>query len=98
MRSGNPSGSFAFEVADVFTITGRGTVAAGHVTRGSIAVGDEIMFRSPKGELVKRRVSGIEAFKKIVQVANEGDHVGILLIGKPVPSDVLVPGVVFERA
>jgi hypothetical protein len=95
--TGSSAAPFAFEVEDVFSITGRGTVATGRVTRGSIAIGDEIAFRSPKGDLVTRRITGIEAFRKIVQVANEGDTVGLLL-GKTVPSDVLVRGVIFERA
>ena len=88
---------FAFEVEDVFSITGRGTVATGRVSRGSIAVGDEIAFQSPKGERVQRRIAGIEAFRKVVKVANEGETVGLLL-AQSVPFDVLVRGVVFERA
>lgn len=44
-----------------------------------------------------RRITGIESFRGIVRVANEGDAVGLLL-GKPVRSDVLVRGVTFERA
>ncbi len=95
--AGSSTGPFAFEVEDVFSITGRGTVATGRVTRGSIAVGDEIAFVSAKGERVTRRVTGIEAFRKIVEVAKEGETVGILL-GKPVGFDVLVRGVIFERA
>lgn len=90
-------GPFAFEVEDIFTITGRGTVATGRVSRGSISVGDEVAFLSPKGDRVKLRVSGIESFRKIVQVANEGETVG-LLFGKPVSTDVLVRGVILERA
>ena len=87
---------FEFEVEDVFTITGRGTVATGRVTRGRIAVGDEISFRAPKGETVKRRIAGIEAFRRTLQEAREGETVGLLL-AKPVPLDVLVRGVRFER-
>ena len=88
---------FEFEVEDVFTITGRGTVATGRVARGRIAVGDEIAFTSPQGERVERRVVGVEAFRKIVTEAKEGDTVGLLL-AKPVPLDVLVRGVRLERA
>jgi elongation factor Tu len=90
-------GPFEFEVEDVFTITGRGTVATGRITKGRIAVGDEIVFKSPKGDLVQRRIAAIEAFRKIIQEASEGETVGLLL-AKPVPFDVLVRGVRFERA
>jgi elongation factor Tu len=93
-RSGEP---FAFEVEDVFTITGRGMVATGRVTRGRIAKDDEISFRSPSGEVIRRRIVAIETLGKMVESANEGDTVG-LLFTKPVPFDVLVRGVVFERA
>ena len=95
-RPGTTLGTFAFEVEDVFTITGRGMVATGRVTRGQITKGDEISFRSPKGEVVRRRIVGIETLGKIVDTANEGDTVG-LLFTKPVAFDVLVRGVVFER-
>ncbi len=95
--SPSSTGPFAFEVEDIFTITGRGTVATGRVSRGSISVGDEIAFDSPKGDRVKLRVSGIESFRKIVQVANEGETVG-LLFAKPVSLDVLVRGTILERA
>lgn len=71
-------------------------VATGRVTRGQITKNDEISFRSPKGEVVRRRIVGIEALGKIVETAKEGDHVG-LLFTKPVAFDVLVAGVVFER-
>ncbi len=96
-RGEGSTGPFAFEVEDLFTITGRGTVATGRISRGSISVGDEVSFLSPKGDRVKLRVSGIEAFRKIVQVANEGETVG-LLFGKTVSKDVLVRGVILERA
>lgn len=96
-RSGGSTGPFAFEVEDLFTITGRGTVATGRISRGSISVGDEVSFVSPGGDRVKLRVSGIEAFRKIVQVANEGETVG-LLFGKTVAQGVLVRGVILERA
>ncbi len=95
--SGTGAGSFAFEVEDVFTITGRGMVATGRVIRGQITKGDEISFRSPKGEVIHRRIVGIETVGKMVETANAGDTVG-LLFTKPVAFDVLVRGVVFERA
>lgn len=67
------------------------------VSRGSISVGDEVAFLSPKGDRVKLRISGIESLRKIVKVANEGETVG-LLFGKTVSFDVLVRGVILERA
>lgn len=95
-RSESATGSFAFEVEDVFTITGRGMVATGRVTRGSITKNDEISFRSPRGEVIQRRIVGIETLGKSVETASEGDTVG-LLFTKPVAFDVLIRGVVFER-
>lgn len=95
--AGSSPGSFRFEVEDVFTITGRGMVATGRVLSGRIAKGDEICFRSPKGEVVRRTIVGIETVGRLVDAASEGEAVG-LLFTKPVPFDVLVRGVVFERA
>jgi elongation factor Tu len=91
-----PGEPFEFEVEDVFTITGRGTVATGRITRGRIAVGDEIAFRSPKGDEIRSRVGAIEAFRKTVKEAGEGETVGLLL-AKAVPPGALVRGVRFER-
>ena len=92
--SGEP---FAFEVEDVFTITGRGMVTTGHVTRGRIVIGDEVSFRSPKGDLVQLRITGIEGLGKLLKEANEGELVGLLL-SKTVSFDVLPRGTRFERA
>ena len=95
--AGRAAEPFAFEVEDVFTITGRGMVATGRVIRGRIAKNDEISFRSPAGEVIRRRIVAIETLGKTVESANAGDTVG-LVFTKPVPFDVLVRGVVFERA
>ena len=95
--AGRSLGSFRFEVEDVFTITGRGMVATGRVLSGRIAKGDEVCFRSPKGEVVRRTIVNIETVGRLVDAASEGETVG-LLFTKPVPFDVLVRGVVFERA
>ena len=92
-----PSGPFAFEVEDVFTISGRGTVAVGRVTKGSIAKNDEITFRSPEGEVIRRRIIAIEAFRKVVEVAHEGDTVG-LLFAKDVAKGAFGRGTLLERA
>jgi elongation factor Tu len=68
-------------VEDVFTITGRGTVATGRVERGSIKIGDAIeivgMAEKPKASVV----TGVEMFRKLLDSAVAGDNVGVLLRG-----------------
>ena len=91
------SGPFAFLVEDIFTITGRGTVVTGMVQRGEITVGEEVAFTASTGEVIKRRVTGIELFRKTMKVASEGQTVGLLL-SKDVDRKLLVPGVVLARA
>ncbi|MDD2430738.1 MAG: elongation factor Tu [Firmicutes bacterium] len=72
--------AFLMPVEDVFTITGRGTVATGRVERGSIKVGDpvEVVGISATRSTV---VTGVEMFRKILDTAQAGDNVGILLRG-----------------
>lgn len=72
------SGSFELIVEDVFSITGRGTVVTGRVSKGNIRVGDEVMI-SPSG--VRTVITGIEQFRKMLDYAQEGDNVGLLLRG-----------------
>jgi elongation factor Tu len=71
---------FLMAVEDVFSITGRGTVATGRVERGKIKVGDpvEIVGITPTGKSV---VTGLEMFRKLLDDAQAGDNVGILLRG-----------------
>lgn len=69
---------FRMVVEDVFSIVKRGTVVTGQVQAGSLKVGDEVLIRG-RGMEKKAVVSGIEAFRKILDHANQGDHVGILL-------------------
>lgn len=71
-------GSFELIVEDVFSITGRGTVVTGKVSKGTIRVGDEVII-SPSG--IKTVVTGVEQFRKMLDVAQEGDNVGLLLRG-----------------
>ena len=71
---------FLMPVEDVFTITGRGTVATGRVERGTVKVGDEIEIVGIK-ESQKTTVTGVEMFKKILDQAEAGDNVGVLLRG-----------------
>lgn len=74
----NSSGSFELVVEDVFSITGRGTVVTGRVSKGNIRVGDEVVI-SPSG--VRTVITGIEQFRKMLDYAQEGDNVGLLLRG-----------------
>jgi len=72
---------FLMPVEDVFTITGRGTVATGRVERGVIKVGDEIEIIGLQEETRKTVVTGVEMFRKLLDQAQAGDNVGALLRG-----------------
>ena len=72
---------FLMPVEDVFTITGRGTVATGRVERGQLNNGDEIEIVGLKDEKTKTVVTGIEMFRKILDYAEAGDNIGALLRG-----------------
>ncbi len=71
---------FLMPVEDVFTITGRGTVATGRIERGRIHTGDKIE-RVGFGDTVEFVVTGVEMFRKILDDAQAGDNVGLLLRG-----------------
>ena len=71
---------FLMHVEDVFTITGRGTVATGRVERGTIKVGEQVEIVGLR-ETRATVVTGVEMFRKILDVAEAGDNVGILLRG-----------------
>ncbi len=71
---------FLMPVEDVFSITGRGTVATGRVERGQLKMGDEIEIVGLK-ETKKSVVTGIEMFRKLLDYAEAGDNVGVLLRG-----------------
>jgi len=71
---------FLMPVEDVFSITGRGTVATGRIERGKVVVGDEVAlvgFGSDK----KTVVTGVEMFRKLLDDGQAGDNVGLLLRG-----------------
>ena len=68
-------------VEDVFTITGRGTVATGRVERGQLKTSDEVEIVGLKDEKAKTVVTGIEMFRKILDYAEAGDNIGALLRG-----------------
>ena len=72
---------FLMPVEDVFTITGRGTVATGRVERGVVKVGDEIQIIGLKEEVKKTVVTGVEMFRKLMDQAQAGDNIGVLLRG-----------------
>ena len=72
---------FLMPVEDVFTITGRGTVATGRVERGMIKVGEEVEIVGLKEEKMKTTVTGLEMFRKLLDDAEAGDNIGALLRG-----------------
>ena len=71
---------FLLAVEDVFSITGRGTVATGRIERGKIKVGEEVEVVG-MGDTRKTVVTGVEMFRKILDAGQAGDNVGILLRG-----------------
>ena len=72
---------FLMPVEDVFTITGRGTVATGRVERGTLKLNDEVELIGIKEDSRKTVVTGIEMFRKLLDYAEAGDNVGLLLRG-----------------
>jgi elongation factor Tu len=72
---------FLMPVEDVFTITGRGTVATGRVERGVIHVNEEVEIVGVKEEIQKTTVTGIEMFRKLLDEGQAGDNIGALLRG-----------------
>ncbi|WP_173917958.1 elongation factor Tu [Halobacillus sp. Marseille-Q1614] len=72
---------FMMPVEDVFSITGRGTVATGRVERGQIKVGDEIEIIGLAPEAKKTTITGVEMFRKLLDYAEAGDNIGALLRG-----------------
>ena len=73
--------TFLMPVEDVFSITGRGTVATGRVERGTLKVGDEVEIIGLTDEKRKVVVTGIEMFRKLLDEAETGDNIGALLRG-----------------
>ena len=72
---------FMMPVEDVFTITGRGTVATGRVERGEVKVGDEVEIIGLNDKAGKTTVTGVEMFRKLLDYAEAGDNIGALLRG-----------------
>ena len=72
---------FLMPVEDVFTITGRGTVATGRVERGEVKLQDEVEIIGLTTERRKTVVTGVEMFRKLLDQAEAGDNIGVLLRG-----------------
>ena len=72
---------FLMPVEDVFTITGRGTVATGRVERGTIKLSEEVEIVGLSKESKKTVVTGVEMFRKLLDQAEAGDNIGVLLRG-----------------
>ena len=72
---------FLMPVEDVFTITGRGTVATGRVERGMVKMGDQVEIVGLSDSSRTTVVTGVEMFRKILDFAEAGDNVGLLLRG-----------------
>ena len=72
---------FLMPVEDVFTITGRGTVASGRIDRGTVKVGDEVEIVGLTDKIEKSTVTGLEMFHKTLDLGEAGDNVGVLLRG-----------------
>ena len=72
---------FLMPVEDVFTITGRGTVATGRVERGILKMSEEVEIVGLADETRKSVVTGIEMFRKLLDFAEAGDNIGVLLRG-----------------
>lgn len=74
-------GDFLMPVEDVFSITGRGTVATGRVERGVVKIQDEVEIVGLTAEKKKTVVTGVEMFRKLLDQAEAGDNIGVLLRG-----------------
>jgi elongation factor Tu len=72
---------FLMPVEDIFTISGRGTVATGRVERGKVKVGEETQLVGLRPESPKKVVTGVEMFKKLLDEGVAGDNIGVLLRG-----------------
>jgi elongation factor Tu len=72
---------FLMPIEDIFTISGRGTVATGRVERGKVKVGEEVDLVGLRPDITKRVVTGVEMFKKLLDEGVAGDNIGVLLRG-----------------
>jgi elongation factor Tu len=72
---------FLMPVEDVFTITGRGTVATGRVEQGTVKVGEQVEIVGIRPETTTTVVTGVEMFRKLLDQGQAGDNIGVLLRG-----------------
>jgi elongation factor Tu len=72
---------FLMPVEDVFTITGRGTVATGRVEQGTVKVGEQVEIVGIRPQTTKTVVTGVEMFRKLLDQGQAGDNIGVLLRG-----------------
>jgi elongation factor Tu len=72
---------FLMPIEDIFTISGRGTVATGRVERGKVKVGEEVELVGLRPQALKKVVTGVEMFKKLLDEGVAGDNIGVLLRG-----------------
>ena len=93
--SGDENGDFLLIIEDVFTITGRGTVATGKVLRGTVNVGDVVSIMGINHETQTIEIGAIEAFRKNIDSATAGNEVGLLL--KNVDADEVERGQVIAK-
>ena len=73
------AGDFLMPIEDVFSITGRGVVVTGRIARGNISINDELEIVGMSGEVITTKVTGIESFRKLLDSAEAGDNVGLLI-------------------
>lgn len=76
------SEAFSMQITDAFAITGRGTVMTGRVATGSLESGDTVCIPMKSGEILPRRVDGIERFRKMLERAEAGQMVGVAVSGE----------------
>jgi elongation factor Tu len=86
---------FLMSVEDIFTITGRGTVATGRVERGRLKLGEEVEIVGLRSAAKKTVATGIEMFRKVLDEAQAGDNIGVLLRG--VEKDEIERGMVLAK-
>jgi elongation factor Tu len=86
---------FLMAVEDIFTITGRGTVATGRVERGKVTVGEEVEIVGLRPEARRTVVTGLEMFRKSLDEALAGDNIGVLLRG--IEKDEVERGMVLAK-
>ncbi len=88
------SADFRMTVQDVFSITGRGTVATGQIEQGQVRVGDALDVVAADGTVTPTTCTGVEMFRKQLKTATAGDNVGLLL--KDLSRDQIASGAVLQ--